>query len=247
MPREDVEIGTPDGRTPATVHLPEGDGPWPAVLMFPDAGGAREVMREMADRVASAGYVVLLPDTYYRSGDWEPFDVPTLFSDAAERARLGRLSGVLTPEVLASDASAWLDHLLGRPDVAGPAAGVTGYCMGGRMALTVAGELGDRFAAAASFHGGRLAVADDPASPHRRAGGMRGTVYVAAAQDDASFPAEQAELLESALTEAGVSHTLETYPAHHGFCVPDNPTYDPAAADRHYAALERLYAEALAR
>ena len=66
-------------------------------------------------------------------------------------------------------------------------------------------------------------------------------MYVAGAEDDGSFTAEQAALLESALTGAGVDHTVEFYPARHGFAVPDNPTYDAQAADRHWAALRDLY------
>jgi carboxymethylenebutenolidase len=102
------------------------------------------------------------------------------------------------------------------------------------------GTAWDRIVAAASFHGGNLASAA-PDSPHLVVGRITGRVVVAGAQDDDSFPAEQAELLEQALTEGGVDHTLETYPAHHGFAVPDNPTYDEAAAARHWQALEELY------
>ena len=64
---------------------------------------------------------------------------------------------------------------------------------------------------------------------------------MAGAEDDGSFTAEQAALLESALTGAGVDHTVEFYPARHGFAVPDNPTYDASAGDRHWAALRELY------
>jgi carboxymethylenebutenolidase len=239
--RLDVQVPMPDGRSDATLHLPAGEGPWPAVLVFPDAGGARETMRSMADRLAATGYVALVPDTYYRAGEWAPFDVATLFTDPDERARLGGLTSVLTNDRVVADAGACADFLLARPEVRGPAIGTTGYCLGGRMSMVAAGGLGDRIAAAASFHGGRLAVDGDPASPHLAADGIAATVYVAGAVDDRSFTAEQAELLRAALEGAGVAHTIETYPAHHGFAVPDNPTYDAAAAERHWAALEALY------
>jgi carboxymethylenebutenolidase len=75
--RIDVQIPTPDGTCPATLHVPEGDGPWPGVVLFPDAGGARETMRVMADRLARTGYVTLVPDVYYREGAWTPFDIAT--------------------------------------------------------------------------------------------------------------------------------------------------------------------------
>ena len=231
----------PDGESDGTLHVPAGDGPWPAVLVFPDAGGARETMRAMADRLAAMGYVALVPDTYYRSGEWAPFDVATLFTDPAERARLGALTGVLTNDNVVADAAAYADFLLARPEVRGTAIGTTGYCLGGRLSLIAAGGLGDRIAAAASFHGGRIAVPDDPNSPHLAADRIAATVYVAGAIDDRSFTPEQAELLRAALADAGVAHTVEVYPAHHGFAVPDNPTYDAAAAARHWDALETLY------
>ncbi|HEX3591486.1 MAG TPA: dienelactone hydrolase family protein [Pseudonocardiaceae bacterium] len=240
MRRLDVQIPTPDGRSDGTLHVPDGDGPWPGVLMFPDAGGARETMRQMGDRLADMGYVTLVPDIYYRAGEWAPFDVATLFTDTNERARMGLLAGALTNEAIVSDATAYARFLLSRPEVGGAAIGTTGYCLGGRMSLVAAGGLGRTVAAAASFHGGRLAV-DDPASPHRAADRIAATVYVAGAQNDNSYTAEHAEVLERALTDAGVVHTLEFYPAFHGFAVADNPTYDEKAADRHWAALDNLY------
>jgi carboxymethylenebutenolidase len=88
-------------------------------------------------------------------------------------------------------------------------------------------------------------VADDPDSPHPAADRITATVYVAGAEDDGSFTPEQAQLLDTALTEAGVRHTVEFYPAKHGFAVPDNPTYDAAAEDRHWKALEELYGSTL--
>jgi carboxymethylenebutenolidase len=241
MPRLDVEIPAPDGHSNGTLHLPAGDGPWPGVLVFPDAGGQRETFRQLGDRLASTGYVVLIPDIYYRGGDWAPFDVATLFTDKDERARMVTLTSVLTNDRIIADSGAYADFLVARPEVTGSAIGTTGYCLGGRMSLIAAGGLGPKIAAAASFHGGRLAVADDPSSPHLAADRITATVYVAGAQDDGSFTADQAQLLEQALTDAGVDHTVEFYPAGHGFAVPDNPTYDTEAAARHWEALRVLY------
>jgi carboxymethylenebutenolidase len=241
MRRLDVQIPTTDGSSSGTLHIPDGDGSWPGVLVFPDAGGARETFREMGDQLADAGYVALIPDIYYRAGEWAPFDVATVFTDPQERGRLFGLIRTLTNDRVIADANAYADFLLGRPEVSGSAIGTTGYCLGGRMSLITAGGLGQKVAAAASFHGGRLAVADDPSSPHLAADRITATVYVAGAVEDDSFTAAQAELLEGALADAGVSHTIEFYPAHHGFAVPDNPTYDNEASARHWRALGELY------
>jgi carboxymethylenebutenolidase len=241
MSRLDVQIAAPDGTANGSLHVPDGAGPRPGVLMIPDAGGLRDTFRDMGDRLAGLGYVTLIPDIYYRGGDWAPFDVNTLFTDPAERARMRGLASALTNDRITADAGAYAGFLLARPEVRGPAIGTTGYCLGGRLSLIVAAGLGGTVAAAASFHGGRLALPDDPASPHRLANHMTGTVYVAGAIQDGSFTAEHAELLDRALTGAGVDHTVEFYPARHGFAVPDNDTYDGAAAERHWAALRHLY------
>jgi carboxymethylenebutenolidase len=151
--------------------------------------------------------------------------------------------GSVTKAMAAADSGAFLDYLESLPQVSGPA-GTTGYCMGGGLSLAAAAHHPERIMAAASFHGGRLAT-DAPDSPHTMVGSITGRVYVAGADNDASFPPEQADLLDEALTAAGVDHTIETYPAMHGFAVGDSPAYDHAAAERHYDALATLYAEML--
>ena len=125
------------------------------------------------------------------------------------------------------------------------AIGTTGYCMGGRMSMVAAGGIGDKIAAAAAFHAAGIAIPDDPNSPHLAADQIRAAVYVGGSIEDAGFTAEHAQLLDAALTSAGVEHTVEFYPGHHGFAVPDNAPYDQALAERHWAALRHLYAERL--
>jgi carboxymethylenebutenolidase len=140
----------------------------------------------------------------------------------------------------------FIEFLSSHPEVKGDRFGATGYCMGGNCSLTAAGALPDRFAAIASFHGGNLAT-DKPDSPHLLVKNITGRVYVAGAIEDASFPEEQKNRLEKALTEAGVDHLIETYPgARHGFAVPDVPVFDSTAAERHWAALFGLFRETLA-
>ncbi len=244
MTQRDVTIPTTDGTMDASLHTPDGGGPWPAVIMFPDAGGVRPTFHEMAQRLADLGYAVLLPNPFYRHGPFEPFDMKTAFADPDERARLMALVGSVTKENATRDTEAMLDFLAQQPEVADTKVGTTGYCMGGGLALNAAGRFPDRVGAAASFHGGHIAsTAAD--SPHLLADAMSAKVYVAGAENDASFDDEQFQRLAAALSEAGVDHELVTYPALHGFAVPDNPTHDEAAATRHWEALESLYGSAL--
>jgi carboxymethylenebutenolidase len=209
--------------------------------MYPDAGGARPTVRAMADKLAGYGYAVLVPDVYYRAGDWAPFTIATAFQDPPERKRLFKMMSTVTPDVMVADATALFDYLAARPEVRGEAFGTTGYCMGGRTSLVVAGRVPERVAAAMSFHGGGL-VTDDDDSPHLAADRIRAAVYVGAAQGDGSFTTANGEALDKALTTAGVEHTMEWYPAKHGFAVPDNGPYDEAAAQRHWEAMESFFA-----
>ena len=149
-----------------------GAGPWPAVIMYTDAGGVRPTFHEMAQRLADLGYAVLLPNPYYRLGEIAPFDFHTVFTDADERTRLMSLVASVTKELATRDTGAQLAFLAGQPEVLGTRVGTTGYCMGGGMSLNAAGRFPDRVAAAASFHGGPLAT-DAPDSPHLLAGSMR--------------------------------------------------------------------------
>ncbi len=241
MTQQTVVIRTRDGECPASLHVPEGSGPWPGVIMYPDAAGLRDTFRGMGERLAGLGYVTMVPDIYYRSGEFPPFDITTLFSDPEQRERLGKIMSTLNSETVSSDAQAFISYLTGLDEVAGTAVGTTGYCMGGGLSLLTAGLQPDGVAAAASFHGGYIAAEENPDSPHRLASDMKAELYVAAAENDPSFPEEQSQRLERVLTAAGVRHTIETYPAGHGFAVPDNPTYDAAAEQRHWDALAALY------
>jgi carboxymethylenebutenolidase len=241
MPTITDTITTPDGTCPVTLATPAGDGPWPGVVMYPDAGGARPAFREMAEKLAGYGYAVLVPDVYYRDGDWAPFSMATVFSDQDERRRLFTMISKVTPDLMATDASAFFGYLEGRPEVSGTAFGTTGYCMGGRTSLVVAGRVPERVAAAMSFHGGGLA-SDDPGSPHLLADQIQASVYVGGAENDASFTPESAETLDKALTAADVEHTIEWYAAAHGFAVSDHrAAYDADAAERHWKAMESFF------
>lgn len=244
MPTTTDTITTADGACRVTVATPDGDGPWPAVVMYPDAGGVRATFDAMAAQLAGYGYVVLVPDVYYRDPGWAPFDMGTVFADEDERKRLFGMISKVTPDIMAADAVAFFDYLQARPDVTGETFGTTGYCMGGRTSLVVAGRVPDRVAAAMSFHGGGLA-GDDPGSPHLLADRIKARVYVGGAMDDASFTVEHSLILEAALTQAGVEHTIEFYSAAHGFAVPDNGPYDEPAARQHWEAMAQVFGSTL--
>lgn len=246
MPRLEVTIQTNDGTCPASLFTPaNGAGPWPGVIFFMDGLGIRPAMWEMGQRLADAGYAVLLPDAYFRFGPYPPMNPSAIFSDPANIGKLMEWVGSLTRERKIADTAAYIECLSARPEVKGHKFGATGYCMGGHAALTAAGAIPDRFAAIASFHGGNLG-ADAPDSPHNFAKAITARVYVAGADEDPFFDEAQKARLEQALTAAGVDHIVETYKgALHGYAVRDLPVFNPEAAERHWAALLKLFSETL--
>ncbi|KES03954.1 dienelactone hydrolase [Streptomyces toyocaensis] len=235
-----VGIRTEDGTADAYLTHPVEGGARPAVLFYTDAFGLRPRVRETADRLAGAGYTVLVPNVFHRRGPAPVVELPE-FIDATARAaafrRLRPTMRALTPERAMRDAGAYLRWLAECPAVAGGPVGVTGYCMGAALALRTAGTYPDRVAAAAGFHGGRLAT-DTPDSPHRVAGRITAEVYFGHADRDPSLPPAQIERLERALTDAGVRHRCEVYTgAAHGYTQSDTAAYDREADGRHWAAL----------
>lgn len=242
---DEITIETRDGRCPSYVFRPSGSGPFPAVLVFMDGVGIRPAMLEVGERLATYGYFVLLPDLFYRSGKYAPMNPHTVFSDPEQRKVLmEKFFARATPANVMSDTGAFLDFLAAQPDVRPGGIGTTGYCMGGAMSLRAAGTYPDRIVAAASYHGGRLAT-DAPDSPHLLAPKIHARVYVAGAIEDPSFPDDMKARLEQALTDAGVDHVVETYPAKHGWVLRDTPTYDAAAAERHWTTVTELFAKTL--
>jgi carboxymethylenebutenolidase len=245
MAQRSVDIDTADGKCPAALSIPDGDGPWPAVIMFADAGGMRDTIRQMGERLSGLGYIALVPDFYYRNGPYEPVDMRTAFQNKETMEQIMGMMRGYTADMVVRDAKAFIDFLQTMPEKRPGGVGTTGYCMGGRLSLITAANLGEAIAASASFHGGNIAKEGDPDSPHHKAAAIKATVYVAGAIEDQSFPDEQKDLLENALTRAGVAHTIETYHAHHGFAVPDNASYDEPAAERHWQAMENLFGSVL--
>lgn len=243
MPEERVEIATADGLCSTHVVTPDGDGPWPAVILCMDAGGIRPGMLDMARRLAGDGYVALLPDLFYRHGPYGPF-VPREVFAGDFRAILGPLLATTDNLKAAADIGALLAWLDTRADVAGRRVGTVGFCMGGGMALAAAGSWPDRFAAVVSFHGGLLAT-DAPTSPHLLAPQITAEVHIGAAANDRSYPPDMAERLEAALNDGGVMFTAETYPAAHGWMMPDFPVYDEAQAERGWTTMLRLFGRTL--
>lgn len=247
-----IQLATPDGPCTTEVATPEGNGPWPAVIVFFDAAGLRPAQTRIAERIAASGYVVIQPDLFHRAPPLQRFlgggevtlgAIMKVFQDNELRGKF--FAGYYAPAVdygnLAKTIGAVLDHIARRPDVRG-GVGTTGYCMGGNASVRAATIFGDRIAATAAFHPGGL-VTDQPDSPHTRVKAIKSRVYLGPAEGD--LPPEAEAKLRAELEAGHVRFEIEHYAAKHGYAVDDAGSYDRAAADRHYAALDRLFRETL--
>lgn len=238
MIEQTIDIATRHGATTTFIVHPERDGPYPVVLFFMDAPAIREELRDMARRMATAGYYVMLPNLYYRRGVLELKDLPPL-PEAESRALMFDLMGSLTIPLVMSDA----DALLNFADL-DPAAGkgriaTVGYCMSGQYAIAFAARYPDRVGAAASIYGVQL-VTDRADSPHLAAQKAKAELYFACAEHDPYAPLEMVQALEASLKSRAKAE-VELYPdVHHGFAFPQRGSvYDKPAAERHW---ERLFA-----
>lgn len=238
-----VDVETRDGIADAYLVWPDGDGTYPGVLLYQDAFGLRPRLKEMADRIADHGFVVLAPNLLYRAGRSPQFDLSGL-DDPERRAEvIGRIMPFvagLNNGNLVSDAQSYLDALAGLDGVVPGPVVIVGYCMGGMNALLTIEAYPERVKAIASFHGARLAT-DQPDSPHLKVGAITGRLYLAFAENDHSMPAEQIDKLTAALDEAGVRYTSEVYQgAQHGFAMADTAAYSEEAEKRHWVNLFEL-------
>lgn len=235
-----VSIKTLEGQMDAYVFQTSASStPKPAVVMFMDAFGVRPALFEMARKLSNQGFYVLLPNLYYRYGVYEPFDVPTAFS--LERERIMGMMQSLTPAIVTRDFGSILGFIEEQTGAKSEKLGVVGYCMGGPLALTVAGVYSSRVKAVASIHGGRLAT-ESPESPHLLADMIDAKIYIAAADQDSSFDDSQRERLINAFETANLDYQIEDYPgAMHGFAVPDLKVFNPAAAKQHWQRLTNLF------
>jgi carboxymethylenebutenolidase len=239
MIEQTVEIATKHGATTTFIVHPERHGPHPVVLFFMDAPAIREELRDMARRIASAGYYVMLPNLYYRSGVLELKDLPPL-PEAEARARMFELMGSITTPLIMDDGDALLDYADRDPAASKGKIATLGYCMSGQYAINFAARYPDRVGAAASIYGVQL-VTDRADSPHLAAQTAKGELYFACAEHDTYAPMEMVQTLDQLVKSKNLNAEVELFEGvHHGFAFPQRgAVYDKPAAERHW---ERLFA-----
>jgi carboxymethylenebutenolidase len=239
MSEQAIEFKTNDGVVDGYYYAAAA-GSGPGVLFLTDIRGVRPATREMAGRLANAGFSVLLPNVYYRTRKPPVFDFPFQFGEPQTMQRFAELVTPLSPEALERDAATFTAELQKLPGVRAGNMAAVGHCFTGAVALRYAAACPERIAAVASFHGGGL-VTEGPASPHAVLPRVRASLYFAHAEHDLLMPADAIRTLEAALTAWGGKYESETYAgARHGWTGLDSPSYDKLAAERAHAKLLEL-------
>jgi carboxymethylenebutenolidase len=243
---KDVEVKTPDGVADAALYYPEGKGAWPAVVIWPDVVSLRPVFREMGRRLAQSGYVVLVPNLYYRVKRAPVVEGSFNFANPDDRAKLTALRPSVTPEGTARDAAAYIAYLDALPQTdRKKKVGTQGYCMGGPLAFYTAGAVPARVGAVASFHGGGLHT-DAPTSPHLTLARSHAEYLVLIADNDDQKEPAAKDQIKAALAQAGRPAKVEVYAGvNHGWTVKGGQVYDEPAAEKAWAELLALYKRAL--
>lgn len=235
---QQIDIQTKDGKTTTFITHPERGGPFPVIIFYMDAPAIREELRDMARRLGTSGYYVMLPNMYYRSGVMEIGPVPP-DPEAPERKRMFEFMNSINIPMVMEDTKALLAYAETQSAANTKIVGTVGYCMSGRYAVNAATHFPDRVKAAASIYGTHLAT-DQSDSPHLAAPKTKAQLYFACAETDIYAPQEIIDKLKQAMQET--RNEVEIYPGtHHGFAFPKRPVYDRDAAERHWERLLTLY------
>ena len=240
MIEQTLDIATKDGAMETFSVRPD-RAAHPPVLFLMDASGVREELCDMARRLASVGYAVLLPNLYYRAGRDTKYGPQVLVHGSPEHQRMRAVrTRMMIPPVM-DDIAAMIGYLDAAQGVRAGPIGVHGYCMSGPYALAAAARYPARIAAAASHYGTWL-VSDAVESPHLTLGKGKAELYIACAEIDELAPLTMVEELRGLFKKSGSPGELELYPGvHHGFAFPQRKVYDKPAAERHWERLIALY------
>lgn len=224
----EVQVG---GRPmPTYLSIPEGDGPFPAIVVIQHRGGVDAFTREMADRLAAAGFLAAAPELYHRDGPDCPDPAPV------RRQRL-------RDENVIEDVNATVGFLQAHPLAARERLGIIGFCMGGRMTYLMAAVNG-AFNAAVAYYGGGIFVPEgDGPSPFERSAGIGCPLLFHFGAEDRNPSPDDMRRLDAGLTRLGKRHEFHSYPgAGHAFMNRRAETYrahaDTASWPRTTAFLE---------
>src|SRR3954464_15944829 len=198
MIEQKVTVPMQTGTADTFICHPERGGPFPAVIFYMDAPGIREELFDMARRIATVGYYVMLPNLYYRHGHGTTCGPSCTVEGHADFKRMIELMLSVTNAMVAEDTGSFVAHLDKQPQVRKGPLGAVGYCMSGPFAVTAGAALPGRFGAVASYHGVPM-VTDQPDSPHLAAGKMKAQAYFGFGEVDPLTPKKDVDAFKAAV------------------------------------------------
>jgi carboxymethylenebutenolidase len=207
-----------DGEMRCYVTEPPG-GPAPAVVVIQHAGGVDEFVRTMTDRVAEAGFVGIAPDLYHRddpnSGD-DPITRMTRLRDAK----------------IIKDVRAAIEHVKTLSSARGNHIGITGFCMGGRVAFLMATQVAELKASVVFYGGNIMRPWGEGPAPFELADRIECPVLGLFGADDGNPNQDDVAKLDAELTRLGKQHEFHSYAgAGHAFMSEGRPSYRAGAAE----------------
>jgi carboxymethylenebutenolidase len=217
-----IRLRVPEGEMKCHQAQPRGQGKFPAVLVIMEAFGLNDHIKDVTERIAAEGYVVIAPDLYYRES-------PNVVGYDQLQAAIGLMQKLDAAKVTA-DLRSVITHLKAQTFVHGDRIGITGFCMGGMLAFLAACKLPSDIKAAVPFYGGGIAD-DSPTAPLNAAGDLQAPILCFFGAKDAYIPLLQVQKIEATLCALGKSFEVKVYPdAEHGFFCDDRPSYHAEAA-----------------
>jgi carboxymethylenebutenolidase len=200
--------------------IPEGSGPFPAVVVAHHGSGADEFSKAMTDRLAEAGYVAVCPNLFHRI-------TPEKLADGSRP-----ISHMSDPDIIA-DLDATVEFLRSNSAIRGDRIGVTGFCMGGRISYLAAAAT-DHFAASAPYYGGNTMViwGKGEKSPFDLSDGINCPVLFHFGEVDGNPSQDDMKKMDAELTRLGKDHEFHTYAgADHGFMDFTGQRHNQAASE----------------
>jgi carboxymethylenebutenolidase len=248
MSDQELRIETTDGAMPVFVAHPDDGGPFPVVVVFMDALGLRDPLRELARRIAAQGYYVAVPDLYYRFGEGIVFDGSKLRDpDSDEMQRMFATMQRLSDDMVLADTRALLDWLESESVASSGPKGSVGFCLGGRLVVRTMAAFPEEFAAGSALHPSFI-VSEDSDSPHLELNKLRGELYVGLGAADEFQPPAAFEPARAELERHGIPHEVEVHDgADHGFMIPGSPIFHDEASERCWERTFELFRRTLQR
>ena len=237
-----INIKTNAGIMDSYICYPNTSKSLPSIIFYMDAPAIRQELRDMCKKIAEEGYIVLLPNLFYRHGKEGkyPFDQNN-YKDKDELKKMITTMNSTTNKMITEDTEFIINYINKIKNAQKNKIGIVGYCMSGRFVVTCGAKYNDQIQAVASFYGVGIYTEEED-SPHLYASKIKGETYLAFAEKDIWVTNEQIKRINETFSKVNDKVTIEIYKnTEHGFAFPDRFSYNERAASKHWKELLELF------